>query len=65
MTCCSKESSKYLRTPWSQFHQPFTSCFCAHFLLQENTNPNCKHIKVAQNSFVQKSCSQNVGEIDT
>ena len=24
---------------------------------QKITNPNCKHIKAAQNTFIQKSCS--------
>ena len=29
------------------------------------TNPNSKHIKARQNSFVQKSCLSNVSEIET
>ncbi len=37
--------------------------FCQTFFCQKNTNTNCKCIKPAQNSSVQKSCSHNVGEI--
>jgi hypothetical protein len=32
---------------------------------QKITNPNCKRIKAAQKFFGQKSCSLNIGEIDT
>ena len=40
----------------SQFHQHFTSNFCANFFLPKHiTNPNCKRIKVGQNTFVQKA----------
>ena len=31
---------------------------------QNNTNINCKYRKAANNTFVQKSCSYNVGEFD-
>ncbi len=51
-----------------KFHQHFTTSFCAHFLLSINLNPNWKHPKGAQNTFVHqnvKICSWNVSEIDT
>jgi len=42
-----------------KFHQYFTSCFFANFLLpkiQINTNTNCMPWKAAYNTSVQKSC---------
>jgi hypothetical protein len=35
-----------------QFHQHFLSSFCAKILLPKITNPNCKHLKAAQKTFV-------------
>jgi len=58
---------KLTTTGW-QFYQHFMSSFCTNVLpLQHKiTKPNCKHIKDAQNTSVQKkSCLLNVGEIDT
>ena len=49
----------------SQFHQHFTNSFCANFLAPKNYKPKCKHRQAAQNTFVWKSCSQIVGEIDS
>jgi hypothetical protein len=43
--------------PWCQFYQHFMSSFCTKILSPKITNPNCKHIKAAQKTFVQKSCS--------
>jgi hypothetical protein len=34
------------------------------FLRQKSANLNCKYKKVVHKTFVQKSCAQNVGEID-
>jgi len=31
----------------------------------DEKNPDCNHLKGAQNTFVPKNCSLNVGEIDT
>ncbi len=50
---------------WCQFHQHFMSSFCAKILLPKITNPNCKHVKAAQKTFIRKSCSYNLGEIDS
>jgi len=49
----------------SQFHQHIMNGYFVNFHLQKITNANCKHLKALQNYFVQKSCSQNVGDIDT
>ena len=35
------------------------------FPFAKNNNSKCMHRKAAQNTFVQKSCSYNVDEIDT
>ncbi len=40
---------------WCQFHQHFMNSFCAKILLPKITNPNCKHIKAEQKTFVQKA----------
>jgi hypothetical protein len=35
------------------------------FLHQKSTNLKCKYNKAVRETFVQKSCAQNVGEKDT
>jgi hypothetical protein len=37
-----------------QFHQHFMNSFCAKSFCQKITNPNCKQIKAAQKTFIQK-----------
>jgi len=49
----------------SQYHQHFTISFCTNLLDTKITKPNCKQTNSSQNTFTEKSCSQNVGEIDT
>jgi hypothetical protein len=49
----------------SRYDQHFLSSFCADILAQKKFNPQFKYKKVAGETFVQKSCTQNVGEIDS
>ncbi len=39
-----------------QFHQHFMNSFCAKIPLPKITNPNCKHIKAVQKTFIRKNC---------
>jgi len=41
------------------------SAFSPIFLLPKKYKPNLQYRKDAQNTFVRKSCSENVGEIDS
>ena len=40
----------------NQFHQHFTSSFCANILLSKNTNTNCDYRKASSNFRIHKSC---------
>jgi len=51
--------------PWNQFNQHFMSSFFANIITPKITDSNCKYRKAAQNTFLQESCSQNVGKIDS
>jgi len=42
--------------PWTQNHYILRPAFVPIFLHQKVTNPNCKHIKTAPNTFIQQSC---------
>jgi len=44
-------------TPGVNFDHPHFSYFCADFILQKITNPNCKHIKAWQNIFLYKKAA--------
>ncbi len=49
---------------WCQFHQQFMSVFVPISLCQKSSNLKCKHKKVLRKTFVWKSRTWNVGEID-
>ncbi len=48
-----------------QFQQHFKSSFCADNFAPKSTNLKCNYKKAAHKTFAQKSCAQNVGEIDS
>ena len=66
-------AQKYLKLgEWklTVFIKSFSPTFYEQLLRQFHfdkkiTSPSCKHIKAVRNTFVCKSCSWNVGEIDT
>jgi hypothetical protein len=50
--------------PWKQFHQHFMSTFAPIILRQKSSNLKCKYKKPSRMTFVQKSDTLYVGEID-
>jgi len=49
----------------TQFHQPYKRSIFDKILLPKNFKPpNCKDVKGVEKTFVQKSCTKTVGEID-
>jgi hypothetical protein len=58
--CCSADCHSGVN-----FTNILLAAFAPKSFRQKITNPNCKHIKGAQKTFVQKICSLNIGEIDT
>jgi hypothetical protein len=51
--------------PGGNFTNILWAAFAPKSFHQKITNPNCKHIKAAQKTFVQKNCSKNIGDFDT
>jgi hypothetical protein len=47
-------SNRYDSTPCVNFTNILWAAFAPKSFCQEFSNPNCKHIKVAQKTFVQK-----------
>jgi len=60
-------SSDWRSQWWSvvNFTNILQAVFVLIFFCQKITKPNCNWRKVVQNTFVQKSCSENAVEIDT
>jgi len=51
--------------PGVNFTNILWAAFAPKYFCQKNTNPNCRHIKAAQKTFIPKSCSSKISEIDT
>jgi len=58
-------TSVRLRHPEVNFTNILRASFLPIFFCQKITKPNCNYRKSVQNTFVLKSCSKNVGKIDT
>ena len=56
---------KYLSALLPSFTNILHTAFAPISLRPKSTNLKCKYRKAARKTFVQKSCSENVGEIDT